>query len=103
MKIKTALTLLILGWSSLTVRSAETASPTKPNILFIVADDLATRVGCYGDAAAITPNLDRQATQGMVFQKAYVQGVVCTPSRTAFMLGLNNRSANRDHFRQNPA
>ena len=74
----------------------------KPNILFVVSDDLATRVGCYGDAAAITPNLDRLAAEGTVFEKAYVQGTVCTPSRTAFMLGLNNRSARRNHFREHP-
>lgn len=78
------------------------AANTRPNILFIVADDLATRVGCYGDKAAITPNIDRLAKEGMCFDHAYVQGTVCTPSRTSFMLGLNNRSARRNHFVKNP-
>ena len=78
------------------------AEKSRPNILFIIADDLATRIGCYGDKAAFTPHLDRLASEGMCFDRAYVQGTVCTPSRTAFMLGLNNRSARRNHFVMHP-
>ena len=74
---------------------------TRPNILFLVADDLATRLGCYGDTAAITPNLDRLAAEGVVFTHAYCQGAVCTPSRTSFMLGLNNRHAHANSFLDN--
>ena len=71
------------------------AAAEKPNLLFLIADDLATRLGSYGDAAAITPHLDRLAAEGVVFTKAYCQGAVCTPSRTSFMLGLNTRHACR--------
>ncbi|MEK0446492.1 MAG: Choline-sulfatase [Verrucomicrobiota bacterium] len=78
------------------------AEGPKPNILFLIADDLATRVGCYGDKAAITPNIDRLASEAVVFQHAYVQGAVCTPSRTSFMLGLNNRHAKANHFIDHP-
>jgi uncharacterized sulfatase len=78
------------------------AAEHKPNILFIIADDLATRLGCYGDKAAITPNLDRLASEGVVFNKAYCQGAVCTPSRTSFMLGLNTRHARANHFIEHP-
>lgn len=78
------------------------AAAPKPNILFIIADDLATRLGCYGDGAAITPNLDRLAAGGVVFTKAYCQGAVCTPSRTSFMLGLNTRHAKAGHFIKHP-
>lgn len=74
----------------------------KPNILFLVADDLAARLGCYGDSAAITPNLDRLAREGVLFNHAYAQGSVCTPSRTSFMLGLNNRHAGAEHFINHP-
>ena len=97
MKQRSALLYLLL-FLPLVLR----AEKPKPNILFIVSDDLATRVGCYGDRAAITPNLDRLASEGMCFDRAFVQGVVCTPSRTAFMLGLNNRSARRNHFIKYP-
>ena len=78
------------------------AEPSRPNILFIIADDLATRLGCYGDKAAITPHLDRLAAEGVVFTKAYCQGAVCTPSRTSFMLGLNTRHARANHFIEHP-
>jgi arylsulfatase A-like enzyme len=86
-------------------RPGPAAQPTpkrQPNIVFLVADDLATRLGCYGDQAAITPHLDRLAAEGVVFTHAYCQGGVCTPSRTSFMLGLNNRHAGADHFRKHP-
>jgi arylsulfatase A-like enzyme len=81
---------------------AADAPEPKPNILFLIADDLATRVGCYGDETAITPNLDRLAAEGVVFTKAYCQGAVCTPSRTSFMLGLNTRHAKAGHFIKHP-
>jgi arylsulfatase A-like enzyme len=94
----------LLAVACLLAPSAQAAEPAanRPNVLFIVADDLATRLGCYGDKAAITPNLDRLAKEGVVFDRAYAQGVVCTPSRTSFMLGLNNRRANPNHFIKNP-
>jgi arylsulfatase A-like enzyme len=95
--MKSLLFLFIIIATSVT--AAETS---KPNILFIIADDLATRLGCYGDKAAITPNLDRLAGEGIVFTKAYCQGAVCTPSRTSFMLGLNTRHARSNHFIEHP-
>lgn len=82
--------------------NAGASEPARPNILFIIADDLATRLGCYEDKAALTPNLDRLAGDGVVFTRAYCQGAVCTPSRTSFMLGLNNRHANSGHFLKHP-
>ena len=56
------------------------------NVLFIVSDDLrASVLGCYGDSFCRTPNIDRLAKQGLVFDSAYCQGTVCGPSRTSFM------------------
>jgi arylsulfatase A-like enzyme len=94
-----SLLLFLIASSGVPLVAAE---PSKPNILFIIADDLATRLGCYGDKAAITPNLDRLAAEGVVFTKAYCQGAVCTPSRTSFMLGLNTRHARANHFIEHP-
>lgn len=60
----------------------------RPNILFILADDLGWGdLGCYGNRLIRTPNLDRLASQGSLFTQFYVGGSVCSPSRTAFMTG----------------
>ena len=59
-----------------------------PNVLFIAIDDLRPSIGCYGDPHAITPNLDRLANRGVVFNRAYCQVAVCNPSRASLMTGL---------------
>ena len=63
---------------------------TKPklNFLFIVADDLNCALGAYGDPLAITPNIDKLAKQGLIFNNAHVQYPLCGPSRVSFMTGL---------------
>lgn len=56
------------------------------NVLFIVSDDLkASVLGCYGDKICQTPNIDRLAREGMLFERCYCQGTVCSPSRISFM------------------
>ena len=78
-----------LGWISLflvTLCSANLRAQRIENILYIIADDLkASVLNCYGDLRCQTPNIDRLAAQGMVFQHAYSQGVVCAPSRPSLM------------------
>lgn len=56
------------------------------NVLFIVSDDLkASALGCYGNSVCKTPHIDELARRGMLFQRAYCQGVWCEPSRRSFM------------------
>lgn len=58
------------------------------NVLLLVSDDLkASALGCYGNKICATPNLDRLASRGMVFERAYCQATWCAPSRASFMHG----------------
>ena len=60
--------------------------PAIENVLFIISDDLkASVLGCYGDPFCKTPNIDRLASDGMVFEHAYCQGTSCAPSRQSLM------------------
>ncbi len=72
----------------------------RPNVLFIVADDLNCAIGPYGDDVAITPNLDRLAERGLVFEKAYCQQAVCNPSRSSFLTGLRPNTVKVDDLRK---
>ncbi|OQU97539.1 hypothetical protein CLAIMM_03461 [Cladophialophora immunda] len=63
----------------------------RPNIIFIMADDHASKsIGCYGAGINHTPNLDRLATEGMKFNHCYVTNSICTPSRAAILTGTHN-------------
>lgn len=77
----------ILLLISLLFAAASASSAGKPNVLFIAIDDLRVNLGCCGDSAAITPNLDRLAARGTVFTRAYCQQSVCNPSRQSLLSG----------------
>ncbi|HXZ46254.1 MAG TPA: sulfatase-like hydrolase/transferase, partial [Pseudolabrys sp.] len=71
--------------SSFSIAKAVSA---KPNILFILADDLGyADVSCYGRPDYSTPNVDRIAAEGMRFMQAYANSAVCTASRVALITG----------------
>lgn len=108
---------LIVSLAATSLVAFHTTSPAKAvqrddqstakikNILLIVADDLkASVLGCYGDQVCNTPNLDRLARSGMVFQRAYCQGTVCLPSRISFMFSRYRDKGNitlGQHLRKN--
>lgn len=74
----------------LTVISANAQKTTKPNIIFIFADDLGYGdIGCYGQQKIETPNIDKLAQKGMKFTQFYSGSTVCAPSRSSFLTGLH--------------
>ena len=86
MKTTLALLTALLLASVPTMRAAD-APKQKPNVLFVVFDDLNNRLGCYGDPVAKSPNLDRLAARGTLFTRNFCQQPICGPSRASFMSG----------------
>ena len=81
--------LTLVGTLATRVVSAQsTQRPSRPNVLFIVADDLRNSLAAYGDPAVRSPNFDRLARRGVMFDRAYVQYPVCNPSRASILTGL---------------
>jgi arylsulfatase A-like enzyme len=82
------------------------ASPgTRPNLVWIVVDDLSPDLACYGQRTIATPNLDRLAAEGVRFEAAFTTGPICSISRSALVTGCyqthlgcqNHRSGNARH------
>lgn len=74
----------------LAISAAFALGADKPNIIFILSDDLAQGdVGCYGQKRIHTPSLDRMAAEGTRFTQAYCGTTVCAPSRTSLITGLH--------------
>lgn len=94
--------LALLIFSSTSYANAEEAK--RPNVLFLISDDLNNLLGCYGDPLAKTPNIDRLAARGVIFEKAYCAFPLCGPSRNSMLTGLYPNStgihANSQIFRQ---
>lgn len=76
------------------------SAQTRPDVLFIVADDLNCAIGPYCDPVAYTPNLQRIAARGMTFDRAYCQQTVCNPSRSSFLTGLRPDTVGVDDLRK---
>ena len=73
-------------------QESETGNQKKPNIIYIMADDLGWGdLSCYGQEKFQTPNLDKLASEGMRFTKHYAGSTVCAPSRCALMTGLHTQ------------
>lgn len=86
------------------VRGDDGPADGRPNVLMIVVDDLRDDIGCFGNPLAKTPHIDRLAARGMVFDRAYCQQAVCSPSRTSLLTGRRPDATRvwdlKTHFRE---
>jgi uncharacterized sulfatase len=83
-----SLSLLLLSAVLICRPLSAPAAEDKPNIIFILADDLGYGdIGCYGQKHILTPNLDRMAKEGLKFTNFYAGSTVCAPSRSVLMTG----------------
>lgn len=89
--------LVVLLMACLT--SSTVNAQTRPNILWISTEDISPDLGCYGDAYAITPNIDRLASQGARYTKAFSNAPVCAPSRSAIITGMYTTTIGSMHMR----
>ena len=97
-------TLVILLLAPFGLRSSQisaTGSPANklPNIIWLILDDASPTLGCYGDAQAITPNMDRLAREGARFTRAFTHAPVCAPSRSGLVTGMYPTTIGSHHMR----
>ena len=90
-EIKKALFLIVIVLTALSCNRQSNNvenNSSKPNILWIVADDLGTDLGCYGDSLIYTPNLDQLSREGVKYNHFYTVTAVCSPSRSTMITDM---------------
>jgi hypothetical protein len=85
---------LLLAWPAVA-----DAAATRPNVLWITREDTSPHLRCYGDGYAITPNLDRFATEGIRYAQAFASTGVCAPSRSCLITGVYPTRLGSHHMR----
>lgn len=86
--IRVTFTALLLVLSAAAAPAFGQGRQQRPNVLYVVSDDLNCALSCYGHAAVKSPNIDRLAARGVRFERAYCQFPLCNPSRASFLTGL---------------
>jgi arylsulfatase A-like enzyme len=77
---------------------AEVPRADRPNILWLTSEDHGPHMGCYGDRYATTPAVDRLASKGMIYTRAWSNAPVCAPARTALISGMYPTSTGGEHM-----
>ena len=81
-------TLLISSTLLMCLGAKLSAEPDRPNILWIIIDDMSANLSCYGETLIQTPHIDKLAERGVKFTKAFVTAPVCSTNRSAFITGM---------------
>ena len=103
--MRSALTVGFLFWATALFLSAVVQdgpvniTTSKPNILWIVVDDMSANFSCYGEKTIQTPHVDRLAQEGLLFNNAFVTAPVCSSCRSAFITGMYQTSIGAHHHR----
>ena len=82
-----------------TTNKVENSLPDRPNILWLVTEDMGSYIPSFGDSTIITPNLSRLAKEGVVYPNLYSTSGVCAPSRAAITTGMYPSSIGANHMR----
>jgi len=83
-----AMGLGLIGTALRAAPTGDKAESKKPNVLFIAVDDLRPQLGCYGRTETLSPNIDKLAAGGTLFERAYCNVPVCGPSRVGVLTGI---------------
>jgi arylsulfatase A-like enzyme len=98
--IKIFLSLAIVSSVADVLSAAEKAGPPRrPNILWLIGENIDLDLGCYGAKLVRTPNLDGLAASGVRFTRVFSTSPVCAPSRSAFFTGMHQTSTDAHHMR----
>lgn len=77
----------------------DASRPDRPNFLWISTEDISPDLGCYGDAYAVTPNLDRFASEGVRYETVFSHAGVCAPTRSGIITGMYPTTIGTQHMR----
>ncbi|MGB0145213.1 MAG: sulfatase family protein [Akkermansiaceae bacterium] len=91
--------VLLLFVFSISLAADQNTGPQRPNIVWIIPDDMSAHFGCYGETAIETPHVDWLASRGVKFTNAFVTAPVCSTCRSAFITGMYQTSIGAHHHR----
>lgn len=91
--------LFLPGCKNTPIFDSKQDTSVRPNIIWIVAEDISPALGAYGDRLAVTPNIDRLAAEGIRYDKAYATAPICAPARSCLVTGLYATALGTQHLR----
>ena len=99
MNTKGIIRFIVFAAAILAALPLSAADSSRPNILWIIIDDMSANFSCYGETLIETPNVDQLASHGVMFTNAFVTAPVCSANRSAFITGMYQTSIGAHHHR----